>query len=233
MRVLVAGGTGGIGASIVTRLGKDGHKIVSVSRRGVARPTSADGCSYFSADLRDAAACTTLREEVHRSGGPVDGFVHAVGNIYDQRKSYEIPWSRWQESFDLCLGTAVNLASAFAPDVEAAKGSAVFISSVASTHTYPGIADYCAAKAALEAFVRALAIDLAPSGARANAVCPAVIDTPLFRRSPYTVEEANSWHRLGRVGTPGDVAGLVSWLISDESEWMTGSALRIDGGMLL
>jgi NAD(P)-dependent dehydrogenase (short-subunit alcohol dehydrogenase family) len=109
----------------------------------------------------------------------------------------------------------------------------VFISSIAAQHPYPGIADYCAAKAALVALGRSVASELAAKGGRANTISPAVVNTPLFQRSPYTVEEAAAWHKLGRVGEPLEVAQLVEFLASDKGRWITGRDFVMDGGMLL
>jgi NAD(P)-dependent dehydrogenase (short-subunit alcohol dehydrogenase family) len=112
-------------------------------------------------------------------------------------------------------------------------GAYVFISSVAAQHAYPGIADYCAAKAALTAFSRSLATDLAPMRGRSNTISPAVVNTPLLKKSPFTVEEAASWHKLGRIGEPSEIAAFAEYLASTNGRWITGRDFVIDGGMLL
>ena len=133
----------------------------------------------------------------------------------------------------ICLESAVTTASACFDSIAANAGSMVFVSSVGAFHPYPGIADYCAAKAALEALMRAYAAELAPHGARANAIAPAVVDTDILEAAPFSREEAADFHRLGRVAMPSEVAAQIAWLLSPSSEWMTGTVTKFDGGMTL
>ena len=96
---------------------------------------------------------------------------------------------------------------------------------------------YCAAKGGLVQLTRAMALDHAHDRIRVNVICPGVVDTPLWRERrdpagrPLDRREYDGLHPLGRMGTPEDVAALALYLASDESEWMTGSVLTLDGGL--
>ena len=103
-----------------------------------------------------------------------------------------------------------------------------------------GFAAYCASKAAVLHFSRCLALELIGDGVRVNVVCPGAVDTPLLRTafpdgvSPQgTLDELIGAHPIGRLGTPEEVAGAVSWLASDDASFAVGAALVVDGGYTL
>jgi NAD(P)-dependent dehydrogenase (short-subunit alcohol dehydrogenase family) len=225
---LVAGASGGIGSACAAALRGDGWRVLGVSRSSTI---DTDLAAATDLDLTEEGAEDALCDFV--DGRKLAAVVHSVGDIFEALPIESMPWSRWQRTLDLCVGSAVRLVAATYGSVAAAAGAYVFVSSVGACHPYEGIADYCAAKAALESFTRSLAAQIAPTGARANCVSPAVVDTALFRKGPYTEEEASKWHRLGRIGTPADVAAAVRYLCSHEAAWVTGQVFTIDGGFLL
>lgn len=117
------------------------------------------------------------------------------------------------------------------------KGSLVFISSISSKLGVPGTAVYSASKAALCSFAKVLASELAVQGIRSNSICPGIVKTEMTGLAIDIISEsevikAASEYPLG-YGEPNDVAGLVMYLLSDISKWMTGSELIIDGGFTL
>ncbi|MFV8368179.1 SDR family NAD(P)-dependent oxidoreductase [Flavobacterium sp. LB2R40] len=117
------------------------------------------------------------------------------------------------------------------------KGSLVFISSISSKLGVPGTAVYSASKSALNSFAKVLASELASQGIRSNSVCPGIVETEMTNLANDIITEnevrkAASEYPLG-YGEPIDVAGLVMYLLSDISKWMTGSELIIDGGFTL
>ncbi|HEU5057880.1 MAG TPA: SDR family oxidoreductase [Kofleriaceae bacterium] len=228
--VLVAGGSRGIGRACVDAFLQAGARVAAVAR-SVDEEAAGAGFLPVRADLARAGEAERATARVRERLGRVTCVVHCVGDIGEPRPLAQLGWGRWRETFDLCLGSAVQLVAATIGDVAAGAGSYVFVSSLGAHRPYPGIADYCAAKAALSSLVRSLALELAPARARANAVSPAVVDTDLLRRAPFSEAEAASWHKLGRVGRPEEVARLCLYLASPAAAWVTGQDWIIDGGM--
>lgn len=113
-------------------------------------------------------------------------------------------------------------------------GSIVLIGSQLARVAAPGYASYCASKGAVESLVRALAVDFGPSGVRVNALAPGVVATPLayVDRPNFDdlVEGMAAGLPLRRIGQPDDMAGPAVFLLSDDSSWMTGQSLVVDGG---
>jgi NAD(P)-dependent dehydrogenase (short-subunit alcohol dehydrogenase family) len=121
-------------------------------------------------------------------------------------------------------------------------GAIVAISSVQSYASQAGVAAYTASKGAINALVRAMALDHAPDNITVNAVCPASIDTPMLRwaadlwkgdsTADETVQAWGKGHPLGRVGKASEVADLVAFLASDKARFITGADMKIDGGVM-
>ncbi|PWU24365.1 MAG: short-chain dehydrogenase [Candidatus Rokuibacteriota bacterium] len=125
------------------------------------------------------------------------------------------------------------------PLVEQGSGSVINMASVASFVGFTRDAAYCASKGAVLMLTRQAALDYARFGVRVNAICPGFIDTPMLRY--YCDQQADpdaAWrevlaqHPMGRVGTPADVAGAAVFLAGDDSKWVTGSSIAVDGGLL-
>lgn len=228
---VVAGSSRGIGLACVEEFKANGWVVGAMSR--TQEEMEEDDFLGISVDLtREEETLRSVQQFVDK-WGHIDAVVHSIGDIYETQPVHKIRWKRWQKSFDVCLGTAVHLISAAFEPIAESGGAFVLISSVGSQKSYPGIADYCAFKAALSSLTRSLALELAANKARANSISPAVVDTSLFRKGPYSEEEAASWHKLGRIGKPEEIARLVYFLASPCNSWITGRDFVMDGGMLL
>lgn len=159
------------------------------------------------------------------------------GTRFFPKGSPTIPDEEWQRDLALNLLAAVRLTNAVLPALRDSKAAAIVnISSIAATMPFGAAAHYGAAKAALDAYSRTLATELAPSGIRVNVVSPGPISTPSsdeFRKTLPGIS-GDEWLKfvpLGRLGTTDDIAEVVALLVADRGAWLTSVNYRVDGGM--
>lgn len=244
--IIVTGGSLGMGLACAHRFAAGGGKVLIVAndRASVDDAVAAIGANAagFVGDVRSkddmAAAVDTA---VARHGG-VDVLACCAG-IQRYGTVVDTPEEVWDDVLDINL-KGIFLAAKFAiPEMQKRGGGAIVaISSVQAYASQAGVAAYTASKGAINALVRAMALDHAPDNITVNAVCPASIDTPMLRwaadlwKGDSTAEATlDAWgrgHPLGRVGKPAEVADLVAFLASDKARFITGADIKIDGGVL-
>lgn len=229
---VVTGGSSGIGLEVVKKLLREKWKVIEMSRR---RPELKDENLVFipSDFYKNEEIKEACRKAENISNGNLKVVIHCIGDILIESLIENFPEEILYKTFQINFFSAFLLTKCLFKVIAKNKGVFVYVSSVAKDKVYPNISDYCAAKAALSNFVKSVALELAPYGGRAISISPAVVDTPLFRKSKYTVEEASKWHKLGRIGKPEDIANLVLFLISEKANWITGVDYLIEGGFLL
>jgi NAD(P)-dependent dehydrogenase (short-subunit alcohol dehydrogenase family) len=226
-KALVTGGGSGIGASIVRRFREEGAEVVSADLRG----------GDVICDVRsNEQVATAVAETVDRFGG-LDTLVCNAGRtvVGDLR---ELPEEDWDDGFDINLKGIWRCVRAAWPHLAENGGTVTSTASVVGLWASEGQAAYCATKAGVVMLTKCLALDAARDGIRANCVCPGFVDTPLLQGfmeqqddPEGTREAAVGLHPVGRLGTADDVAESFVYLSSDESSWVTGVALRVDGGL--
>lgn len=235
---LVTGAAGDIGTAIGTALARRGIHVVLGDRDldGARRAISAvPGSDAVQLDVRSPDSVRAVADALHQRHGALRYLVNnaaVCGNVAFE--SVEEPM--WSEDLDVVLGGAVRMCQAFLPAMRrAGRGAVVNVASV-NGQGYFGNDVYSAAKAGLLNLTRSLAVQYGPRGVRVNSVSPGTIATTAWQRrlaaDPEALERAKPWYPLGRVGTPLDVAHAVDFLLSDASEWITGTDLRVDGGLL-
>jgi NAD(P)-dependent dehydrogenase (short-subunit alcohol dehydrogenase family) len=234
---LVTGGTSGIGKACVERL-RDEEMVVVFTGRSVERGRAVageTGAIFVEADARDRATCERAVAETLRVGGRIDLLVANAGIIFGGPIE-TTPEPAFRELLEVNLTAAFRYSRAcFAAMKERGGGSLVHIASDAGIRGVHEIPAYSVTKAGLVAVSELFAAEGAPFGVRSNAVCPGDI-VPGVQATPAGHEDHGedpaAWTLppSGRFGTGADVAALVAWLASDESEHMTGATLRIDGG---
>ncbi|MFE9578457.1 SDR family oxidoreductase [Nocardia sp. NPDC006044] len=236
-RALVTGGSRGIGAAIVRQFLNAGAEVLTTARS--ATSTVPEGATFVAADVRTKGGAEALAAAAQEVLGGVDILVHNVGGGRPHDGALAIPDDEWQDALDLNFLASVRLDSLLAPGMrEQGSGTIVHISSAAVPTVAPPFLHYVAAKAALEAYSRGLALELAPSGIRVNTVSPGKTATPggeetrelWARLSEAPGPATDSTAPLGRDGRPDDIADAVLFLVSDRASWLTGSNLFVDGG---
>jgi NAD(P)-dependent dehydrogenase (short-subunit alcohol dehydrogenase family) len=240
---VVTGGAQGIGRAIVERFLEDGALValVDVDRDAAAEAASAlaagDRLLTLICDVTSEREVTEAVQTTIDTFGGLDILVNNAGmNWYgDATTMTEDEWDRF---FDLDLKASWLCAKHALPALErSGRGSIVNISSLHGLMTIKGFFPYAAAKSAILGLTRSLALEYGGSNVRANAVCPGYVRTRLVQEwldrqdDPGVEARVIELQPLGRIGEPGEVASLVSFLASDESSYMTGAVISIDGGL--
>ncbi len=240
-RALVTGGSRGIGATIAQRLLDAGARVV-VTARSRNEETPA-GATFVAGDVRTVDGVQAIASAALEALGGLDILVNNAGGSRGFPGGVStIPEEEWQDGFALNLFSAVRLTNAVLPALRGSRAAAVVnISSTAATmgEGAAAFAHYTAAKAGLDAYSRALAVELAPSGIRVNVVTPGPVSTVGSDNLRRTFSDAMgaaedvfaSFVPLRRYGTTDDIAEVVALLVSDRGNWLTGVNYRVDGGM--
>ena len=236
--VLVTGATSGIGQAIARRCALEGARVLATGRdedRLAELSRETESVTAFPADLAEAGAADACVGAAMRSYGQLDGMLHAAGIVRRQEDMRETTDDQWGRMMTVNLDASFRLARACLRVMAPRRsGSIVLVGSQLAHVAAPGYASYCASKGGTEALVRALAVDFGPSGIRVNSLTPGVVQTPLayVDRPDFDdqVEAIAARIPLRRIGQPEDMAGPAVFLLSDESSWMTGQSLVVDGG---
>jgi len=242
---IITGGSKGIGKGIAIMFAKQGAKVIVNYR---SDPAGADdavkecekygglGCAIkLHGDLGKKAACDKLIEEAWSQWGRVDILVNNAGmEIYAEFLDVK------EEDYDRVLDVNLNgpffCAQAFCKKcVDAGiRGTIINMSSVHEDLPFPGFTAYCASKGAMKMMTRNLSIELAPKGIRINNIAPGAIETPInasVLKDPTKLKELLEKIPLCRLGKPEDVSLCAVYLASDESTYVTGTTIVVDGGL--
>jgi NAD(P)-dependent dehydrogenase (short-subunit alcohol dehydrogenase family) len=219
---LVTGGGQGIGAAIATRLVRDGWRVVVADR---ADGPAQDGTRRVVADVSDEAQVAALVSGIADREGRLDGLVSNAGFMI-RKPLRDLSLAEWSAVLGTNLTAAFLLARAAEPMLRAAHGSMVLMASTRARMSEPDTESYSASKGGLVALTHALAVSFGPE-VRVNCISPGWINV----RNEALTEEDHAQHPVGRVGRPGDVAGMAAWLLGPEAGFVTGAEFVLDGGM--
>jgi 3-oxoacyl-[acyl-carrier protein] reductase len=241
-RVLVTGGSRGIGRSVVLRLAAEGFDVAfcyrseSAAAEAVAADVRAAGAQCFHApcDVTDFAAVEAFVKAAEGELGPMDTVVTSAGIVRDNPMVLLSP-EDWQAVIDANLTGTFNVCRSMAFGFAKRRaGCVVTISSVAGVYGTAAQSNYAAAKAGINAMSRSLSKELAPYGVRVNVVAPGFIETDMTGRLPEKVRaKALEAIPMRRFGQPEDVSDMVSFLVSDQAAYVTGQVIQVDGGIVL
>jgi NAD(P)-dependent dehydrogenase (short-subunit alcohol dehydrogenase family) len=247
-RVLVTGGTKGIGEAIVHRFALSGASLATTAR---SEPTAGrTSVLFIKADLGTARGAQNVVDRIQQEWGGLDVLVNNAGGTETKAGGFEVLTDEdWQSILDVNLLAAVRLDRAFLPGmIERKSGVVIHISSVAHRLPFPNSTlAYAAAKAALSTYSKGLAKAVAPKGLRVTTISPGFIETTgakgmiadISRGSGISEDAARQRIMdmlggipIGRTGRPEEVAELVAFLASDRGAFISGADYIIDGGTM-
>lgn len=241
---LITGGTSGIGSATALRFAAEGAAVAITGRnaeRGeqLARDIEAQGgeALFIQSDVRSAADCRQAVEQTLERFGKIDVLFNNAG-VFHPKTIPDCSEEEWDETIDSSLKGAFLMSKYVLPSmIERGSGSIIHTSSGWGVQGGDRAAAYCAAKGGLIVMAKAMAIDHGPQGIRVNCVCPGDVMTPMLpddaakRGMPWDEYATGAAKRpLGRIGTAEEIADAVLYLASDESSFVTGTALVVDGG---
>jgi 3-oxoacyl-[acyl-carrier protein] reductase len=237
-RALVTGGSGGIGAAICQRLAADGHHVIVHANRGlekaqaiaaqiVAEGGSAEAVAF---NITDRAATAAALEALTEAGA-IQILVNNAG-IHDDAVFPGMSGEQWDRVIDVSLNGFFNVTQPLTmPMMRTRWGRIVSISSVAAVAGNRGQVNYSAAKGALHAASKSLALELASRGVTVNAVAPGLIATGMIEGA-FDADMVKRMVPMQRVGQPKEVADLVAFLASDQAGYISGQVISINGAMI-
>ncbi|MCF8070403.1 MAG: glucose 1-dehydrogenase [Desulfobacterales bacterium] len=243
---LITGGSSGIGMAIAERFLKEGAKIMIAGRSKERCDAVQKQFEIFGADAVDSVAGDVSRwDDVQKMVkktvdrfGRIDILVNNAG-IYLEKRVEETTEDEWDQIININLKGVFLCSKAVYPHFKKQGGGTIVnMSSDSGVSGNPDEAAYCASKGGVTNLTRAMALDYAKENIRVNAICPAVINTPMLQREIDMQEDKEAYlkemdelHPIGRVGLPKEVAFAVLMVASDEASFITGANISVDGGL--
>lgn len=230
--ILVTGASSGIGKEIAIQCSKDGANVI-ITGRNVERLNETSLCidspsTIISCDLSDENDLAKLISQLPQ----LDGVVFCAG-VVEYLPIKFINKNKIQNTLSVNFDSQVILTQQLIKHKKLnSNSSLIYISSIASKLGVAGTAMYASSKAALNAFMRVTASELASQKIRANSICPGIVITPMGKKAQEMSSDISKEYPLG-LGQPIDIAGPCVFFLSDASRWITGTELIIDGGLIL
>ena len=234
---IITGGGSGIGLATARAFCKEGAKVILFGRRKEKLISAADelGDSVLivQGDMTHNDDLDQLINKTLNNFKGIDILVNSAG-LYNGAPLHEISDSQWDGIMDINIRSVFQLTRRVLPIMMAQKsGSIVHISSILGLIAVPQVAAYNVSKGALNQFSRSIAVEYGSYGIRSNSICPGLIETDMtadLMKDASLMQEWSKEYPIGRFGKPEDVASACLFLASDESSFITGTVLPVDGG---
>ena len=239
-RALVTGGARGIGYACAEALKADGHTVIiaDIDHDGAhaAAEKLGDGTSAYGVDMGDTAQVDAMFDAIAADHGPLSVLVNNAG-IAMPKDFFETSVEDFKRVIDINLTGVFHATQRAAQSMVDAgiQGAIVNMSSINAVVSIPTIASYCSSKGGVAQLTKATSLALAPHNIRVNAVGPGSIDTAMLagvNSNPDAMAMVMSRTPLQRLGTPEEIANVVAFLAGDQSSYITGETIYVDGGRL-
>jgi 3-oxoacyl-[acyl-carrier protein] reductase len=231
---IVTGAGQGIGKGIALALAKEGYNVVvsDINFDNATQVATEINGFPVKCDVSQKSDVDTLIVQTIEKYGQIDVLVNNAG-IYPFKPFLELTETDWDKVININL-KSVFLTSQAVAKIMPTGGKIINISSIAAFVSFEGLTHYCASKGGINAFTRALALELSSKKINVNAVAPGAIDTPGAGSSnPEVVKQTIMAIPWGRMGLPEDIANSVIFLASDKADYITGQTIIVDGGYTL
>ena len=234
---IITGGESGIGLATARAFCKEGAKVILFGRQKEKLISAAnelgESALIVQGDMTKNDDLDQLINNTLNNFKGIDILVNSAG-LFNGAPLHEISDSQWDGMMDINIRSVFQLTRRVLPTMIAQKnGSIVHISSIAGLIALPGVAAYNVSKGALNQFSRSIAVEYGSYGIRSNSICPGLIETDMtadLMKDASLMQEWSKEYPIGRFGKPEDVASACLFLASDESSFITGTVLPVDGG---
>jgi NAD(P)-dependent dehydrogenase (short-subunit alcohol dehydrogenase family) len=243
---LITGGSLGLGKETAILFAKEGAKVIITGRtektlKKTVEEAKKEGVhlDHLVSDVAEEEDCKEAVDHVVNKYGRIDILFNNAGILYTGT-THETPTEIWDKTFAVnARGTYLMSKYAIPHMLKQGKGCIINNSSILGLKAVPGVAAYNATKGAVTQLTRSMALEYSSKGIRVNAICPGTIVTPMveglfeqFGDKKSAEELFKSFHPIGRLGRPEEIAHAVLFLCDDSVEFMTGSMLSVDGGWI-
>lgn len=241
---LVVGATGGIGSAVAKALAADGYDVIlhyysnkekaNLLKKEIEKNTESKAF-IIPANIHSERDIEELVSQSMREAYRIDCFVNCASTPIPPINVADLAWEDFEKQMNLNIKINLSFIKKLLPQMlERKYGKIITIGSSFSDKPNPNLVHYATAKAALEGFTRAMAFELAPKGIRVNMVSPSMIATDLTADIPEKLKLLSAMQTpLRRLALPEDVAGAVSFLASEKSDYLSGEVIRINGGQIM
>ena len=240
---LVTGGTSGLGAAICSRLSQHSYKVIAnylPSTKQSAEQWQSElaktgvTVDLIAADVSDVSQCEAMAEQLSDTYGPIEVLINNAGITRDSTIK-KMPMEEWQAVINTNLNSLYNVCRPLLDGMQNNRfGRIVNISSVSAQRGQFGQTNYCAAKAGVHGFTKALALETAKHGITVNSVSPGMIDTAMVQAIPDHMHQGIiDSIPVGRIGDPSDIARAVHFLVDDDAGYITGTEISVNGGLFM
>ncbi len=250
--VVITGAANGIGRACAIRFAEEGARIACLDLAAEANEATAAACRALDVeaialrcDVTDPESIQSAIDSTLEKWERIDTLVTSAG-IYTGSPLVDVPLAQWQRTIDINLTGAFLTNQAVAPVLMAQRGGSIInLSSMAGKTSWPASAEYSSSKSGVIGLTRSVAMELAPYGATANALCPGNTLTDMVRSVAEKVGDLDGmsgedWLQnrandcpMKRLAEPWEMAGVIAFLASEDARYLTGQAIEVDGGMVM